>query len=220
MKKTVLITMFCLLLTSVTATFADDQTAIPSEAQATAADQALVKALGPNRGAVNLTSDIRTIKGLAAGISGGGSNITSNVVDLNQTISDLGGRIEGKLLFLQLSADVLFDFDKATIKPAAADALGKVALVINKKAKGPVSIIGHTDSKGTEEYNQSLSLRRAEATREWLTNQGGTTAEYKVEGRGESEPVAENTRPDGSDNPEGRAKNRRVDIIVQVEEGN
>ncbi len=68
-------------------------------------------------------------------------------------------------------------------------------------------------------YNQDLSLRRAESTRRWLVEKGGSSAEYIVEGRGESEPVADNTKADGSDNPKGRAKNRRVDIIVQIEEG-
>ncbi len=186
---------------------------IPQEADITSADQALVKALGADRGAMNIIADVRNINGLAA-------NVHSTVIDLNQAISDLGGKIEGSKLFIQLSADVLFDFDKTAIKPAAASALKKVALIIKKKAKGPVTIIGHTDSKGTKEYNQDLSLRRAESTKAWLLDKGGAQATYQVEGRGESEPVAANTKPDGSDNPEGRAKNRRVDIIVHVEESN
>ncbi len=239
MRKTVLTALLCLLLAPFTTASADEESTL-QEAEVTPADQALVRTLGPDRGATDLTAEIVNLQGISVDIQGAATEVSgaatgvngtagnmnsavadlnSNVVDLNQTISDLGGRREGKMLLIELSTDVLFDFDKATIKPAAADALGKVALVINKKAKGPVSIVGHTDSKGTEAYNQELSLRRAEATRSWLTTRGGTTAEYRVEGRGESEPVAPNTRPDGSDNPEGRAKNRRVDIIVQVEEG-
>ncbi len=144
------------------------------------------------------------------------SELKSSVQDVNAAISDLDGKIEGNKLFIQLSADVLFDFDKATIKPAAADALKKVALIIKKKAQGPVTIVGHTDSKGTETYNQELSLRRAEATKAWLLDKGGARATYQVEGKGESQPVADNAKPDGSDNPEGRAKNRRVDIIILV----
>ncbi len=144
--------------------------------------------------------------------------VKSSVQDVNAAISDLNGNIEGSKLFIQLSADVLFDFDKAAIKPTAASTLKKVALIIRKKARGPVTIIGHTDSKGTKEYNQSLSLRRAESTRAWLLDKGGAQATYQVEGRGESEPIAANTRPDGTDNPDGRAKNRRVDILIQVKE--
>ncbi len=146
------------------------------------------------------------------------SELKSSVQSVDAAISDLDGKIEGNKLYIQLSADVLFDFDKAVIKPAAADALKKVALIIQEKAQGLVTIIGHTDSKGTAVYNQDLSLRRAKATKDWLA--GKTTATYQVEGKGESQPVADNTKPDGSDNPEGRAKNRRVDIIIQVAENN
>ncbi len=146
------------------------------------------------------------------------SEVKSSVQDVNAAISDLNGKVVGNKVFLQLSADVLFDFDKAAIKPAAASTLEKVALIIREKAKGPVAIIGHTDSKGTEVYNQDLSLRRAESTKAWLLDKGGAQATYQVEGRGESEPVAGNTKPDGSDNPDGRAKNRRVDILIQIEE--
>ncbi len=212
MKQLVSTAVFCLLAIPFAGTLADEAAPeIPLEADVTPADQALVEALGPSRGAIGVVADIREIKGLVAGVR-------STVVDLNKAISDLGGKIEGNKLYIQLSADVLFDFDKATIKPAAANALSKVALIIKKKAKGPVTIIGHTDSKGTEAYNQELSLRRAESTKAWLLDKGGAQAAYQVEGKGESQPVADNTKPDGTDNPEGRAKNRRVDIIVQVEE--
>ncbi len=169
---------------------------------------------------VDKVTVIKTTRSVYDGIpiSGQVSEVKSSVQDVNAAISDLNGKVEGNKLFLQLSADVLFDFDKAAIKPAAASTLEKVALIIRKKARGPVTIIGHTDSKGTKEYNQDLSLRRAESTRTWLLNEGGTQATYQVEGRGESEPVAANTKPDGTDNPDGRAKNRRVDILIQVEE--
>ncbi len=211
-KHSLSLALWCSLTIPLAGALADEAAPeIPSEADITPADQALVEALGPSRGAIAVVADIREIKGLVAGVR-------STVTDLNKAISDLGGKIEGNKLYIQLSADVLFDFDKATIKPAAANALRRVALVIKKKAKGPVTIIGHTDSKGKEAYNQELSLRRAESTKAWLLEKGGAKATYQVEGKGESQPVADNTKPDGSDNPEGRAKNRRVDIIVQVEE--
>ncbi len=186
-KHSLSLALWCSLAIPLAGALADEAAPeIPSEADITPADQALVEALGPSRGAVGVVADIREIKGLVAGVR-------STVVDLNKAISDLGGKIEGNKLYIQLSADVL-------------------------KAKGPVTIIGHTDSKGKEAYNQELSLRRAESTKAWLLDKGGAKATYQVEGKGESQPVADNTKPDGSDNPEGRAKNRRVDIIVQVEE--
>ncbi len=126
---------------------------------------------------------IKTSRSINDGIPlhGEVTELRSNVQDINAAISDLGGTIDGNLLILKLSADVLFDFDKAEIKPAAEQSLQKVALIIAKKAKGPVRIIGHTDSRGSEEYNQDLSLRRAAATKRWLINQGGTNAKYQVE---------------------------------------
>ncbi len=104
-------------------------------------------------------------------------------------------------------------------RPAAQSMMASLCMIITRKAKGPVRIIGHTDSRGSEEYNQDLSLRRAAATKRWLINQGGTNAKYQVEGRGEKEPIAANTLANGADNPAGRAKNRRVEILIQVEEG-
>lgn len=158
------------------------------------------------------------MQGNALSMSGGASDLHGSVLDLEKTIADLNGNIVGNLIILHLAADVLFDFDKAVIKPEAETVLAKVALVIRKKAKGPVIIRGFTDSKGAEDYNLDLSRRRAEAAKIWLSGKGNAQVEYKTEGLGETEPVAPNTNSDGSDNPEGRAKNRRVEIIIKTEQ--
>ncbi len=84
------------------------------------------------------------------------------------------------------------------------------------KAKGVVAIHGHTDAKGANDYNQSLSVRRAEAVHLWLVEKGGAQANYEIMGHGETQPVAPNTNPDGTDNPDGRAQNRRVEISIQA----
>ncbi len=183
------------------------------------ADQGLDQDLNYDGMKVDKVTVVKTTRSVYDGspINAEVSELKSSVQSVDAAISDLDGKIEGNKLYIQLSADVLFDFDKAVIKPAAAKALSKVALIIEEKAQGPVTIIGHTDSKGKEAYNQDLSLRRAKATKNWLA--GKTAATYQVEGKGESQPVADNTKLDGSDNPEGRAKNRRVDIIIQVEQG-
>ncbi|MBW1660432.1 MAG: OmpA family protein, partial [Deltaproteobacteria bacterium] len=79
---------------------------------------------------------------------------------------------------------------------------------------------GHTDSKGSEEYNLALSQRRADSVKVWLIEEGGLKGITIItKGYGESKPVAPNTKPDGSDNPEGRAKNRRVEIYVSLLSG-
>jgi photosystem I P700 chlorophyll a apoprotein A2 len=132
-----------------------------------------------------------------------------------EAVSDLKAKRTGFAIIVDLKSDVLFDFNKADIKPEAAASLAKVALIIKKKARGRVLIEGHTDSVGTDEYNQKLSERRAEAVRRWLADRHGINPDIMaVKGWGEARPVAPNTNPDGSDNPAGRALNRRVVITI------
>jgi len=74
---------------------------------------------------------------------------------------------------------------------------------------------GHTDAKGTDVYNLGLSNRRARSVRDWFVKQGAVTPrDITTVGLGEGDPVAPNERPDGSDDPEGRQRNRRVEILV------
>jgi outer membrane protein OmpA-like peptidoglycan-associated protein len=90
-----------------------------------------------------------------------------------------------------------------------------VARVIREKARGSVRIEGYTDAKGTEAYNQGLSERRAESVKKWLVEKDGLKdIHFLTSGYGAKRPVAPNTKPDGSDDPEGRQKNRRVVIVM------
>ena len=115
-----------------------------------------------------------------------------------------------------LPADVLFDFDKADIRPTAQRALREVADVIRGKAQGPVTIQGYTDALGKDAYNQTLSERRANAVKGWLvTKESLPAARLATAGFGPRNPVASNVRPDGSDDPEGRQLNRRVTLIIR-----
>ena len=98
-------------------------------------------------------------------------------------------------------------------KPEADADLQKAADIIRQKGQGVILITGHTDSKGSDAYNQRLSLARAQAVKNWFEAQG-LQQNYQLEGLGATRPIAPNTHPDGSDNPEGRAQNRRVEIIV------
>ena len=127
--------------------------------------------------------------------------------------SSLSGTETGFNIQINLSSDVLFDFDKAELKPEADGELQKAADIIRQKGKGLILISGYTDSKGTDAYNKRLSLARAQAVKNWFEAQG-LHQNYQTEGLGAANPVAPNTNDDGSDNPEGRAKNRRVEIIV------
>lgn len=144
------------------------------------------------------------------------------VLDLRYVIENIGGRVEDLRVKetptefrIELAADVLFDFDKSDIRPEAAAILGKAAAFIGQHAVGPVRVEGHTDAKGTDRYNQRLSERRADAVTRWLTGKGGLgTLAFTTKGLGSTQPVAPNTKADGSDDPDGRQKNRRVEIII------
>jgi outer membrane protein OmpA-like peptidoglycan-associated protein len=124
---------------------------------------------------------------------------------------------QGRTLYT-LPADVLFDFDKDAIRPDARAALEDISASIAKRFPGAsVEIRGHTDAKGGDAYNQDLSERRAASVRAWLAGQGGIAdGRMRAFGLGERAPVAPNTRPDGSDDPAGRQRNRRVEILVDA----
>ncbi|WP_313348091.1 OmpA family protein [Stenotrophomonas sp.] len=111
---------------------------------------------------------------------------------------------------------VNFDFDKATLRPDAVAILSEASQILTRYPDLKVEVAGHTDSKGTDEYNQKLSERRATAVYDYLTKNGVAASRLVGPiGYGESRPIAPNTNPDGSDNPEGRAKNRRTELNVQ-----
>jgi outer membrane protein OmpA-like peptidoglycan-associated protein len=136
---------------------------------------------------------------------------------LDSVMKDLGAKVTAQEIKIELSADVLFDFDKSDLKAQATDSLTKVATVVAGYPKAPLLIEGHTDAKGTHPYNVSLSEKRAAAVKTWLVQNAGVDAvRIATSGWGETKPVAPNTLPDGADNPEGRQKNRRVEITLRT----
>lgn len=143
------------------------------------------------------------------------------VLDLVFKVEDVGGRVADLKvretdsdIRIELAADVLFEFDKATLLPNAEATLTKAADFIRERGARSVRIEGHTDAKGDDAYNQRLSDRRAASVRQWLSRQGLVGLRLTSKGLGETQPVAPNTKPDGSDDPDGRQKNRRVEIVI------
>jgi len=161
---------------------------------------------------------------VAPGAPAGAASPQPVVRDLVITVRDLDisvGDVEGaqmstespQQIALTFNADVLFAFDKADVNPTANDRLAAAADEIKQRAKTDVHIDGYTDAVGDDAYNLDLSRRRAEAVDAALRPLlAGSTVKTIVGGHGSADPVAENRKPNGSDNPEGRAKNRRVVI--------
>lgn len=111
---------------------------------------------------------------------------------------------------------VNFDFDKSTLRPDAVSILNEAIEILKRYPELRVEVAGHTDSKGTDAYNQGLSERRATAVYDYLTANGIDASRLVgPNGYGESRPIAPNTNDDGSDNPDGRARNRRTELNVQ-----
>ena len=111
---------------------------------------------------------------------------------------------------------VNFDFDKDTLRPDAVAILDEAIAILGKYPQLRVEVAGHTDAIGSDEYNQGLSDRRARAVYDYLTGHGIDAGRLVgPTGYGESRPIAPNSNEDGSDNPEGRARNRRTELNVQ-----
>jgi outer membrane protein OmpA-like peptidoglycan-associated protein len=198
------------------------------EAEPPAAQPRAVAALAAARVVDLVPEPPKTIEGLGgstgAGTSplagaGGGTggevkSIEGGAKDLESAMADLHAKTVGQEIHIELPADVLFDFDKADIRPDAATALAKAAIVI-RAHPGRVRVEGHTDSKGKRAYNLELSERRARAVVRWLEEREGLRGtSFQARGFAETRPVAPNTATDGSDNPAGRQQNRRVEIVV------
>jgi outer membrane protein OmpA-like peptidoglycan-associated protein len=115
----------------------------------------------------------------------------------------------------KMTLKVLFDYNKATLTKSDIDELEKAIIFVKKYPGSHIILEGHTDNLGTDKYNLELSQKRAEAVRQHLI-QAGAVAEARISatGFGSARPVAPNKTNDGKDNPDGRAQNRRVEIII------
>jgi len=118
-------------------------------------------------------------------------------------------RVKEDTLKLNLDSEISFDFDSAEIKPGFRTTLDKIADILRQYPDTTVRVVGHTDSRGSSEYNQRLSERRAAAVARYLESRGVSPDRISYEGRGEREPRASN------DTEAGRRLNRRVEIYIQ-----
>ena len=197
------------------ATYAD-----PDAPETQAAAEAAVAQLGAARArtivvtpAHGIVATVRNIAALQGGVGGGTRKLEASVEDLASAVSALEGEESDLEVRIELPADVLFDVDKSEIRADAAQALAHLATVI-RGYQGPVRLIGHTDSDGSDAHNLALSRRRAESVRDWLVERESIdTARLATEGLGETAPRAAN------DTAANKQLNRRVEVIVRKRAG-
>jgi len=144
-----------------------------------------------------------------------GSAMTGTVSGLKGDVSGLSIRVTDTTTIVDLPADALFEFDKADLTPGAETELRKAVELIRKAPPGAIEVIGHSDAKGDDAYNQSLSEKRAHTVADWFASQVGVRQRaFRVSGKGETAPIAPNQTADGKDDTAGRARNRRVEVVL------
>lgn len=126
-----------------------------------------------------------------------------------------GATIErvGEGIHVTFPSGLLYDFDSDAIRPTAAENLQRLATSLLQYANTSLIIVGHTDSVGSDAYNQELSARRAEAAQRYLTGQGVASSRIHSSGRGEMEPLATN------ESEAGRQANRRIEVAIYAQAG-
>jgi outer membrane protein OmpA-like peptidoglycan-associated protein len=167
----------------------------------------------------NNTGSGSTAKGAIIGavVGGAAGAIIGHQMDQQAkelAISIPGAKVErvGEGIQVTFDSGLLFDFDSDAIRSDAGKNLIELARSLNKYPKSQLLIVGHTDSKGDEAYNQSLSLRRANSAESFLASQSVERSRISTNGRGELEPVASN------DTDAGRQLNRRVEVAIYASE--
>ena len=132
----------------------------------------------------------------------------------SEAVGELGGEVSDKGISVPLPDSVLFDFGSVALRGPAREKLSLVAGLAKASPEAQIDISGHSDSVGSDDFNQRLSEARAGVTREALVILGLERSRMTSQGYGETRPVAPNNHPDGSDNPSGRQQNRRVEILL------
>lgn len=153
--------------------------------------------------------------GGALGAAGGGAignYMDRQAAEMKRKLPEAAIAREGDKLYVALPSGILFDVDKTEIKPAARESIAKAAEVLVKYPDTYITVEGHTDSTGPSEYNQKLSEWRADAVRDMLMRDGVPASRVSIKGYGESDPIADNSTP------EGRQLNRRVQLEIRPNE--
>src|SRR6266446_10423008 len=166
-------------------------------------------AVGAGIGAIAGGWEGAAIGAVVGGVAGGaiGNYLDKQEQELRQ-ISDTRRTEDG--ILVNLRSSLLFSYDSAVLKPAAAEQLAQLGDILARYPEDRIRIEGHSDSEGTVAHNEELSLRRAEAVRDLLASRGVNPRQMLVIGVGAARPIASNATE------EGRAENRRVEIHIDL----
>lgn len=161
----------------------------------------------------DLVADVRDLVSASGSTSDKARGLTVAAQEIVDKSGNITVRETDDSVVLSVTSDILFDFDSAKLTSKARATLIDIARILEGMPVSAVRVVGHTDSKGSESYNDKLSKNRADAVVEFLAGNGVPPTRMKPEGHGENDPVAPNEIK-GTDNPEGRAQNRRVEFVL------
>jgi outer membrane protein OmpA-like peptidoglycan-associated protein len=152
--------------------------------------------------------------GALGGVAGGliGKKMDKQAAEIEHTVPGAEVIKAGEGIIVKFDSGILFDFDKSDLKPAAKTNIQKLVASLNENPDTDILVVGHTDNVGRAEYNLGLSDRRAASVKNYAVAQGLAPSRIKTEGKGASEPIASN------ETAEGRAQNRRVEIVIVANE--
>ena len=203
------IIIFALLSVLLVGTF--ESCGMSKTAQGTAIGAGAGGAVGAVIGHQTGNTAVGAIIGAAVGGAAGayiGNYMDKQAAEMEQDIE--GAKIErvGEGIKITFDSGLLFDFDKATLRQASQQNLTNLAVILNKYPDTNVLMEGHTDSKGSDDYNLNLSRSRAQAVASFLSGQQVNAARFTITGYGEAQPIATN------DTEDGQQLNRRVEVAI------
>jgi outer membrane protein OmpA-like peptidoglycan-associated protein len=151
-----------------------------------------------------------TVGGVAGAVIG--NQMDKQAKEIHDELPNAKVERVGEGIVVELSDKVLFDFDKSNLNQSAQNSLDKIIIVLNKYPETNIEIQGHTDNKGSNSYNQKLSVKRATSVSDYLTSKNIKSSRLSVKGFGEEAPKYAN------DTEEGRTQNRRVEFLITANE--